>query len=414
MKKYLTLLVVLSVIVFCFSPLMRIEVSAVTESEWYDGLEFELSEDGTMYKVIDAKDDLVDIVIPSEYKGLPVTRIESEAFREVGFNRIKSVTMPNTVTSMGDMVFSGCSKLEEVVLSANLKSIPRSTFHWCNSLKSVKMPNKLESIGDRAFLDCENLKVLEIPETVTTIGEMAFDGCKSLEKISIPDNITEIASRTFNCCESLATVQIGSGVTEIELYAFNGCKALTSVTLPNVVNISAEAFEGCESLSSVEFGESLEKIYRAAFKNCISLENVTIPDSVLHIGEEAFYGCKFTKVTLTCPGEIEDKAFGYKYDSWEEKESKITDFTIEGVSGVGGAQAYAERNGFNFVALETPVDDGVENVYTNDIVNEDASYDSYDSESPELNIFFIIIPLVVGLIVVLAIIMKKKGLLFKK
>ena len=178
--------------------------------------------------------------------------------------------------------------------------------------------------------------------------------------------------------------------------------------------------------SSVEFGESLEKIYRAAFKNCISLENVTIPDSVLHIGEEAFYGCKFTKVTLTCPGEIEDKAFGYKYDSWEEKESKITDFTIEGVSGVGGAQAYAERNGFNFVALETPVDDSADNVYSNDIMNEDdfydsdASndyydyYDSYDSDEPEFNFLIIIIPIIVILIVVLVIIMKKKGLLLKK
>ncbi len=265
--------------------------------------------------------------------GNSVTSIGDHAFR--GCSSLTSVTIPNSVTRIGNYAFDGCSSLTSVTLPNSVTSIGVEAFYSCSSLTSITLPNSVTSIGSSAFSYCTSLTSIDvaadnanycsvdgvlfnkdkttlvaypgggpstytIPNSVTRIGNYAFSGCRSLTSVTIPNSVTSIGERAFSYCSSLTSVTIPNSVTSIGDGAFARCTSLTSITIGNsVTSIGDEAFFGCTSLTSVTIGNSVTSIGEGAFYGCTSLTSVTIPNSVTSIGGGAFEYCSsLTSVTI--------------------------------------------------------------------------------------------------------------------
>ena len=225
--------------------------------------------------------------------------------------------IPDSVTSIGEYAFSGCSSLTSVTIPDSVTSIGEYTFYDCSSLTSVTLGDSVTSIGSSAFEDCSSLTSVTIPDSVTSIGESAFSGTAYYKNSSnwendvlyignhliaaktslsgayqVKENTKTIAGDAFFRCESLTSVTLGDSVTSIGNSAFRYCESLTSVTIPDsVTSIGSSAFYSCESLTSVTIPDSVTSIGDSAFCYCNSLTSVTIPDSVTSIGETAFRNC---------------------------------------------------------------------------------------------------------------------------
>ncbi|MBR5644656.1 MAG: leucine-rich repeat domain-containing protein [Salinivirgaceae bacterium] len=179
----------------------------------------------------------------------------------------KEVIIPNTVTSIRNYAFAGCSSLTSIVIG-----------------------DSVTRIGNWAFSDCRSLTSVTIPESVTSIGENAFHNCIGLTTVTIPNSVNYIDASAFYGCSGLTTMTIPNSVYHIDGRVFYGCSGLTSVTIPeSVTSIGNEAFFDCNSLTSVTISNSVASIGEYAFSGCYSLASVTIPDSVTSIGYHAFY-----------------------------------------------------------------------------------------------------------------------------
>ena len=176
---------------------------------------------------------------------------------------------------LADCAFDGCSSLTSVTIPNSITSIGNGAFRNCSSLTSVTIPNSVMSIGNYAFGGCSSLRSVTIGNSVTSIGNGAFEYC-SLLRVTIGNSVTSIGSSAFEGCSSLRSVTIGNSVTSIEDEVFYNCSSLTSITIPNsVTSIGSSAFEGCSALTSITIPESVTSIGSNAFSNCSSLTSVT-------------------------------------------------------------------------------------------------------------------------------------------
>ncbi len=189
--------------------------------------------------------------------------------------------------------FQGCNDLKSVAIPDSVTSIGDYAFRECNALTSVKIGNGVTSIGRCAFYLCCKLKSLTIGTCVESIGDSAFDGCSGLTNVTIPDSVTSIGPSAFAGCGGLTSVTIPNRVTSIGYAAFASCSGLTSVTIPDsVTNIEHETFANCANLTSVTIGKGVESIEYKAFANCTNLTSVTIGKGVTSIGDGTFKGCR--------------------------------------------------------------------------------------------------------------------------
>ena len=213
----------------------------------------------------------------------------------------------------------------------------------CNKLTSVTIPDSVTTIGFRAFQDCESLTSVTIPDSVTTIGDGAFYACYSLTSVTIGDSVTTIGTFAFRDCNSLTSVTIPNSVTTIGEGAFYHCDSLTSVTIgDSVTTIGYAAFANCTSLTSVTIPDSVTMIGIDAFRECESLTSVTIGDSVTTIGEQAFSGCTSLKTVYCKPttpptgGEDMFSYYSYIYEDYVPIGCKI-------YVPAGSVEAYKEK-----------------------------------------------------------------------
>ena len=213
-----------------------------------------------------------------------------------------------------------CPALESVTIPASVTNIGEMAFESDLSLKTVNIaPQGLLTIGDGAFERCEQLAEFAFPSSLVHIGYGAFGDC-AFTRLSLPDGLEIIDDEAFNQCGRLTDIFIPASVTNIGYYAFNcGYGAIISVTvppcavdgdpvlggaclanifnpysitnvviLPGVTNIGAMAFGSCSALVSVTIPEGVTTIGHGAFDGCSSLGSLTIPASVTNIHGYAF------------------------------------------------------------------------------------------------------------------------------
>ncbi|MBE6667251.1 MAG: leucine-rich repeat domain-containing protein [Ruminococcaceae bacterium] len=196
----------------------------------------------------------------------------------------------------------------ELVLPENYNGenyeIYKYAFCNCRSLTSITIGNSVTSIGYSAFKGCTSLTGVTIPNSVTSIGNSAFAYCYSITNVTIPDSVTNIGEYAFSGCDSLTSVTIGNGVTSICEGAFYGCDSLTSVTIGNgVTSIGNSAFEHCTSLTNITIPDSVKRIGVDAFRYCYRLTSVTIGNGVTSIDYDAFHDC-YTLVEVIDKSEL--------------------------------------------------------------------------------------------------------------
>ena len=199
--------------------------------------------------------------------------------------------------------------------------IDNEVFKDCDKLQSVTIPDTVTEIGESAFENCRSLEKINIPESLTKLGNRAFANCKSLANITLPNDIIEIGNGAFGGCFSLNTAVVPNRVTKISEGLFGKCKSLVNITIPNgVTEICDLAFAGCEVLSGLFIPKTVIKIGSKAFANCKSLDSIIIPNTVTDIGAEAFGGCsKLQQFTLPT-----------KYTIFKDDVNKQVDLTSKG------------------------------------------------------------------------------------
>ncbi|MDB4503920.1 leucine-rich repeat protein, partial [Akkermansiaceae bacterium] len=157
----------------------------------------------------------------------------------------------------------------------------------CTSLTSITIPDSVTSIGASAFAACTGLTSITIGNSVTSIGDYAFNGCTSLTSITIPDSVTSIGTAAFGGCTGLTSITIGNSVTSIGAGAFNGCTSLTSITIPDsVTSIGASAFAACTSLTEIIFQGAAPTVGSGVFTGVAAGANaLVVNESLSSFGE---------------------------------------------------------------------------------------------------------------------------------
>ena len=186
-------------------------------------------------------DDATEITIPAQYEGRDVVAIETRAFYKN--NKLKKVTIPDTVTELGSSVFKKCKNLETVKLSKNISVMGGECFKDCESLTDITLPDSLTELRGETFMGCSSLKSVVLPQYITEIKGNTFENCSSLEEIEIPSGVTRIAAHAFYGCSSLSYVFVPDTVTEIGSSAFRLCKSLKVIMLPPGVSVKERAFK---------------------------------------------------------------------------------------------------------------------------------------------------------------------------
>ena len=167
--------------------------------------------------------------IPSSLRSVTVTggNILYNAFYHCSM--LMSVTIPDSVTSIGSGAFQGCSGLTSITIPDGVTSIEGYVFYDCSGLTSVTIPDGVTSIESGAFAGCSGLTSITIPDSVTSIGSDAFARCSGLTSITIPDSVASIGSDAFSRCRGLTSTTIPDSVTSIGSYAFYGCPLNSAV-----------------------------------------------------------------------------------------------------------------------------------------------------------------------------------------
>jgi hypothetical protein len=263
---------------------------------------YDLTSDGKGVVITDYKAKATIVNIPATIEGFPVREIRSGVFgsSKTGTQGkpITSITIPDSVTSIGAKVFYACVRLKTVNLPAKLETIGTSAFMGCSSLENIVIPNSVTSIESGAFSDCNALKTFTLPENLIDLEGGVFMGCISLESISLLDSLTIIRRETFSGCIALKSIKFPAKLQSIGFNAFKGCTSLKTIALPDsVTEMHQGAFAG-SGLTEVIFPQELTKISIGAqyisdygsFAGCTNLKNVTINAKLADLGGNTFGG----------------------------------------------------------------------------------------------------------------------------
>ena len=206
-----------------------------------------------------------ELILPADYKGENYA-IGTNVFKDN--TTITSISIPNSVTSIGKYAFYGCTCLTSISIPNSVTSIGDYALRGCAGLTSIVIPNSVTSIGNYVFNGCTSLKELRIEDGESTLflgyntynssdtGKGLFCDCP-LEALYLGRNLsyntgTSCGYSPFNNIKTLTSVTIGNGVTSIERNEFYGCSGLTCITIPNsVTSIGEHAFSYCSGFKTV-------------------------------------------------------------------------------------------------------------------------------------------------------------------
>ena len=264
-----------------------------------DGVKYLL--DGGKASVMQQTGLTGDIVIPETVRhdntDYTVTTVQDNAFSG---NDITSISLPNTVSVMGEACFESCSRLESVTLPAGLTSLGNSCFYDCRNLASVTLPEGITTLGVNCFYRCTSLTPVTLPEGIEELGYQCFYGCTSLESVVLPGSLRTIGNNCFYDCSALKSVTFGGSIGALPEKCFYGCTSLESIALPEgVKELGENCFYRCSNLASVTLPESITRLADFCFAECTSLSSITLPNSITDMGFRCFFRCSgLESVTL--------------------------------------------------------------------------------------------------------------------
>ena len=252
------------------------------------------------------------VVIPEtisvDGKAYTVTSLGEKCFS--GCWGLKSITIPNSVTRIGEYCFSSCGGLESIVVESgntvydsreNCNAIiETATNTMLSGCRNTTIPNSVTSLGDGCFSGCSGLTSITIPNSVTSLGNGCFWFCSGLTSITIPNSVTSLGNQCFSFCSGLTSITIPNSVTSLGNECFSGCSGLTSITIPNsVTSLGKYCFSDCSGLTSITIPNSVTSLGGYCFLGCSGLTSITIPNSVTSLGEWCFYECTgLTSITI--------------------------------------------------------------------------------------------------------------------
>ena len=227
---------------------------------------------------------LTSIAIPNSVKSLG-----ERCFN--GCSSLTSITIPNSVKSLGYECFRGCSSLEHMVVDADNPVydsredcnaiIHTSTNELVAGCKNSQIPNSVTSLGDKSFSGCSSLTAITIPNSVKSLGVDCFLGCSSLTSITIPNSVRRLGDYCFYDCSSLASITIPNSVKSLGYKCFFGCSSLTAITIPNsVTSLGGSCFYDCSSLTSITIPNSVLSLGCFCFYGCSSLTAIYMLPSI--------------------------------------------------------------------------------------------------------------------------------------
>jgi len=283
---------------------------------WEDDHAYHIKGTNVEGKLLKDPEDMIDVVIPTEYRGHPVTVIGWDSFR--GCQILRSVTIPEGITGIDSFTFFDCNHLENVHLPKSMENFWGGCFASCNSLKAVTVdPDNPWFCSVDGVVYTKDQKELVfyppgksdeefvIPEGCSMIGRYAFAYCENLKRILVPSTVTDISYESILFCKGLEGVTVDESnqtfaSVDGNLYSKDGKKFLrlcvstdhTSITIPEgVVEIDDYAVYACHQLTDIKLPASLASIGEFSFLDCDNLTNITIPENVTFIGNNAFLRC---------------------------------------------------------------------------------------------------------------------------
>ncbi len=276
-----------------------------------------------------------------------ITEIAAYAFSESKFEGIDSLTIPETVTVIGEGAFAN-TNITSVTLPETLKAIPDYAFA-SSKITSIKIPAEVQSIGNHAFDSCSALAEVEfagsaitetgdyafantaltsvrMPDGIKKMGSYTFFNCEQLEEATLP-SVDTLGERTFEGCTALTTATFGANAKDSGAYTFfPGVERydinretqeirtiykeskLTTVNFGGLTEIGEAAFWYCKQLTNIDLS-NVTVIGNAAFMECTALKTVTGLENFVDIGDSAFAGTGLTTLNLTNAKNIGEQAF---------------------------------------------------------------------------------------------------------
>ncbi len=231
-----------------------------------------------------------------------------------------SVTIKDGTKTIAGNAFNWCG-ITSVSIPNSVVTIGEYAFYHCDKLTDVSIPSGVKNIEESAFAECYALKNVTIPSNVTKLGDWAFSGCNTFTSVTVPGSIKTVGEGAFAYCSKLKTVKLSSGVKTIKGSAFYGCSALTSVTIPEsvtsigsmILDLTA-LYKNSDNWSSncLYVGKNLIDVKSAAknaftvkdgtlvvaedaFNSATDITSVSIPASVVKIADGAFKRCSALK-----------------------------------------------------------------------------------------------------------------------
>jgi BspA type Leucine rich repeat region (6 copies) len=248
------------------------------------------------------------VTIPDTYSNVPITSVGYEAFDLSG---ISSVTMGSNLTSIGIYGFSDCYGLKSITFGPNLTSIANSAFSGCSVLKNVTIPDSVTNFGVDVFFDCYKLTNANLGNGVPSLPNYTFNNCTSLVSVVFGRSVASIGNAVFTYCplqaitvdplspyyRSVDGVLYDKNQTKLILYPYG--KGGTSYTIPDsVIVIGNDAFYNCTGFTNIVIPNHVTDIQGSAFLACSGLAGVTIGSSVTNIEQAAFEACALTNVVI--------------------------------------------------------------------------------------------------------------------
>ena len=353
-KRIINLLTVLVMTV----SLAGVLPASTASADYWGVWQYNILNDGTVEITGFSDDSVTSLDIPATLNGYTVTSIGSDDWRYSGFAHLTSITIPDSVTSIGDYAFSVCSSLTSITIPNSVTSIGYEAFYE-SGLSSVKIGNGVTYIGEDAFKYCGKLTNVIMGNSIEIIDNCAFCGCESLKSITIPDSVTSIGYEAFYDCESLSSIIIPENVTSIGRSAFYNCSGLTSVVMPkNITSIGYSTFSGCTNknlkiyllgeitdIESKAFSDVVGKVYVRDSSIIVALP-LTLTPILLNdygdCGDNAMWFLDSNGVmTILGSGSINNELGA----SWRDYNEDITSVVIEkNITNIGDYAFYSCSN----------------------------------------------------------------------